>query len=31
MKRYLDINRLKPAFVEGFKVGDKIVIQERLL
>lgn len=30
MKRYLDINRLKPAFVEGFKVGDKIVIQEKI-
>lgn len=29
-KHYMDIERLKPSFVEGFEVGDDIVIQEKI-
>lgn len=29
-KKYMDIERLKPAFVDGFNVGDEIVIQEKI-
>lgn len=29
-KKYMDIERLKPAFQDGFEVGDKIVIQEKI-
>ena len=29
-KHYMDIERMKPAFVDGFDVGDKIVIQEKI-
>lgn len=29
-KKYMDIERLKPAFVDGFDVGDEIVIQEKI-
>ena len=29
-KKYMDIERLKPAFAEGFEVGDDIVIQEKI-
>lgn len=29
-KKYMDIERLKPAFIDGFEVGDKIIIQEKI-
>ena len=29
-KHYMDIERLKPSFIEGFEVGDDIVIQEKI-
>lgn len=29
-KHYMDIERLKPAFTDGFEVGDEIVIQEKI-
>ena len=29
-KHYMDIERLKPSFVEGFEVGDDIVTQEKI-
>lgn len=30
MKKYMDIERLKPTFVDGFEVGDKVVLQEKI-
>lgn len=30
MKKYMDIERLKPSFADGFEVGDYIVIQEKI-
>jgi hypothetical protein len=29
-KKYMDIERLKPSFVDGFEKGDHIVIQEKI-
>lgn len=29
-KSYMDIQRLKPAFSDGFRVGDEIVVQEKI-
>lgn len=29
-KKYMDIERLKPAFVDGFEIGDSIVVQEKI-
>lgn len=29
-KKYMDIERLKPAFADGFEVGDLIVVQEKI-
>lgn len=29
-KKYIDIDRLKPSFVDGFEKGDHIVIQEKI-
>jgi hypothetical protein len=29
-KKYMDIERLKPSFVDGFEKGDNIIIQEKI-
>ena len=29
-KHYMDIERLKPDYVDGFQVGDKIIPQEKI-
>ena len=30
MKKFMDIERLKPAFLPGFEIGDHIIIQEKI-
>lgn len=29
-KLYMDIERLKPDYTDGFQVGDKIILQEKI-
>lgn len=30
-KKFMDIQRIKPNIISGFDVGDKIIIQEKIL